>query len=135
MEVAARVRVLAPALVVGGFAAGLVVLNRVDPNEPGNYPLCPFLALTGWYCPGCGTLRMLHHISDGDVAAGFWMNPLGFGMLLVLTAYWGQWTYRVATGSARGAPLNSAVVWGFLVVVVAYTVLRNVAGLEWLAPG
>ncbi|WP_380169750.1 hypothetical protein [Jannaschia sp. R86511] len=63
------------------------------------------------------------------------MNPLGFVLLPVLLAYWGQWTYHVVTGRPRGAPLASWVVWTFLLVVMAYWVLRNLPGLELLAPG
>lgn len=124
-----------PALAASVAVGGLVLLNRVDPNEAGHYPSCPFLALTGLYCPGCGTMRMLHHLTDGDVGEAFWMNPLGFVLLPVLLAYWGQWTYRVATGRPRGAPLTSWVVWVFLAAVVGYWVLRNLPGLAVLAPG
>jgi hypothetical protein len=124
-----------PALAAAAAAGGMVVLQVLDPNEPGHYPTCPFLLLTGAFCPGCGSMRMLHHLGDGDVAAAFWMNPLGFVLLPVLLAYWLQWTWRVATGRPRGAPLASWVVWAFLVVVGAYWVLRNIPGLELLAPG
>jgi hypothetical protein len=26
------------------------------------FPVCPFKALTGWNCPGCGGLRMTHDV-------------------------------------------------------------------------
>ena len=39
----------------------------VDPNQPGHYPTDPFLAITGLYCPGCGTLRALHALARGDL--------------------------------------------------------------------
>lgn len=126
---------LGPALVAGAAGAGMLLLARVDPNEPGHYPSCPFLLLSGLYCPGCGTLRMLHHLGDGDPVEAFWLNPLGFLLLPVLVAYWGQWTYRTVSGSPRGAPLASWVVWLLLAVVLAYWVLRNLPGLELLAPG
>lgn len=126
---------LGPGVVAGGVAAGLVLLHHVDPNEPGHYPTCPFLAVTGLYCPGCGSMRMLHHLTDGDVVAAAGMNALALVLLPVLVAYWGQWVHRVVTGSPRGAPLASWVVWAVLVVVVAWWVLRNVPGLELLAPG
>ncbi|MGJ7442666.1 DUF2752 domain-containing protein [Aquipuribacter sp. MA13-6] len=123
-----------PALAASVALAGLALLNQVDPNEAGHYPSCPFLALSGLFCPGCGSMRMLHHLTDGDVVEAFWMNPLGFVLLPALLAYWGQWTYRVATGSPRGTPLAAGVVWAFLAVVVAYWVLRNLPALAFLAP-
>ncbi len=124
-----------PVLAASAALSGLVLLNQVDPNEAGHYPSCPFLLLSGLHCPGCGSMRMLHHLTEGDVVDAFWMNPLGFLLLPVLLAYWGQWTHQVATGRPRGAPLTSWVVWAFLLVVGVYWVLRNLPGLEVLAPG
>lgn len=126
---------LGPALAASVAVAGLALLNRVDPNEPGHYPSCPFLLVSGLYCPGCGSMRMLHHLSEGDVVDAFWLNPLAFLLLPALLAYWLQWTYRVTTGRPRGAPLRSGLVWLFLLVVMAFWVLRNLPGLEFLAPG
>lgn len=126
---------LGPGLVAGGALAGMAVLQAVDPNEPGHYPTCPFLLLTGLWCPGCGSMRMLHHLGSGDLADAFWMNPLAFVLLPVLLGYWLGWTRRVVTGRARGRPLPGAVVWLFLLVVVGFGVLRNLAGLPELAPG
>lgn len=126
---------LGPLLAAAVTLSGLLLLHRVDPNQAGHYPTCPFLALSGLYCPGCGSLRMLHHLVDGDVVAALGMNPLGLLLVPVLLAYWGQWTYRVLTGRPRGAPLASWAVWAFLGVVIAFWVLRNLPGLQVLAPG
>lgn len=126
---------LGPALVAAAATTGMVVLHLVDPNEPGNYPTCPVLALTGFFCPGCGSMRMLHHLGDGDLAAAAAMNPLALALLPVLVLYWAQWLRRTVTGAPRGAPMPAWVVWGFLAVSVVYAVLRNLPGLEVLAPG
>ena len=48
-------RVLYAALAVLG-AMALGVLYVFDPREPGIYPVCPFFGLTGYQCPGCGSL-------------------------------------------------------------------------------
>ena len=127
--------VLGPVLVAGAAVAMLGLLQVVDPTEPGHLPTCPFLALTGWFCPGCGSLRMLHHLGEADLVGAAAMNPLGLLMVLALLAYWLAWTRRVLTGRPRGAPLHGSVVWLFLVVVVVYAVLRNLPGLGLLAPG
>jgi hypothetical protein len=124
-----------PASVAVAAAGALGVLQVADPNQPGHYPTCPFLAVTGWWCPGCGSLRMLHALGDGRLADAFWLNPLGFLLLPVLGVYWGQYLWRTVTGRPRGTPLHAAWVWAFLAVVVAYGVLRNLPGLELLAPG
>ena len=124
-----------PAVVAGAAAAVMLVLHAVDPNEPGHYPTCPVLTLTGFFCPGCGSLRMLHHLGDGDVAAAASMNPLALLMLGVLALYWLQWVRRTVTGRSRGRPAPAWVVWAFAVVSVVYAVLRNLPGMGVLAPG
>lgn len=126
---------LGPALVAAGSAGALLLVNRVDPNEAGHYPGCPFLALSGLYCPGCGSTRMLHSLSEADLAGALAMNPLALGLLPVLLLYWAAWVRRVVTGAPRRSVMPSWVVWAFLAVVVSYWVLRNVPATSWLAPG
>jgi len=126
---------LGPALVAAGAAGSVLTLQVLDPTEPGHLPTCPFLAATGFFCPGCGSLRMLHHLGSGDLAAAAAMNPLALVLLPVLALYWLQWVRRTVTGRSRGAPMPAWVVWGFLVVSVGYAVLRNLPGMAVLAPG
>lgn len=126
---------LGPAVTLAAATGGMAVLQVADPNTPGHYPTCPFLAVTGLFCPGCGSMRMLHDLGAGDLVGAFWMNPLAFVLLPVLAGYWLSWAHRAATGARRGAPLAGPVVWAFLVVVVVFGVLRNLPGLELLAPG
>ena len=46
-------------------------------TSPGHYPTCPFLAITGWYCPGCGSLRAVHDLLHGDLAGAVRPQPAG----------------------------------------------------------
>ena len=126
---------LGPALVAAGSAGALLLANRVDPNEAGHYPTCPFLALSGLYCPGCGSTRMVHALSEADLGEALAMNPLALALLPALVLYWAGWTRRVVTGAPRRSVMPAWVVWGFLVVVVSFWVLRNVPATSWLAPG
>jgi len=45
---------------------------------------CLFKRLTGVPCPGCGTVRSLHLLMQGDVAASLLTNPLGLLLVLLL---------------------------------------------------
>jgi hypothetical protein len=40
------------------------------------YPPCPFLYLSGYYCPGCGTSRAFHQLLHGNIINAFNLNPL-----------------------------------------------------------
>ena len=74
---APRGRRLVGPLAVGAAAVGVVgLLAVVDPSEPGHYPLCPFRAMTGLDCPGCGTLRGIHELATGHPVAALDRNAL-----------------------------------------------------------
>ena len=63
----------ATAVAATGF---VLVAHFLDPNQAGNYPTCPWLALTGTFCPGCGTLRATHALSEGHLVEALQRNPL-----------------------------------------------------------
>lgn len=114
-------------------AAG--VLASVDPNQPGHYPTCPFLAVTGLYCPGCGSLRAVHALTGGDVVTAWERNPLAVVLLPVVLVAWVAWGLRLAGRDAWHPTLVPARwVYALLVAVLGYWVLRNVPGWTFLSP-
>jgi Protein of unknown function (DUF2752) len=124
-----------PAAVAGIAAAGVTLLATVDPHQPGHYPTCPFLFMTGLYCPGCGSLRAVHDLAHLDVAGAWSMNPLLLVVTPFLVGAWFAWVWRTATGRTRRRVAPAWVVHVVLVVVLAYWVARNVPALApWLAP-
>ncbi|WP_024936739.1 DUF2752 domain-containing protein [Actinomadura welshii] len=130
-------RALAPqAAVLGGVVAGtLVVAFRDDPSEPGHYPGCPFLALTGFYCPGCGMTRLVYALTHGHLGAAFGFNPLLFVMLPVFAYLYVRWTVRTAQGlPMRSALLRPAVAYSFVGVLIVYWIVRNLPFAHALAP-
>ncbi len=121
--------------VVGaGAIAGLVLLHAVDPNQPGHYPPCPTYALTGWYCPGCGALRALHFLTVGNLGGAWSMNPVAVLALPYLAVSWFLWGRRVVTGKGRAFLAPAWVLWAVGIGLVLFGVLRNVPGLEVIAP-
>lgn len=130
--------VVRPWLVAGVAAGALGVLATIDPNEPGHYPTCPFLAMTGLWCPGCGSLRAMHALTHLDVATAWERNPLAVLAVPLLLAAWLRWLLD-AHGSPRArrwhpTRIAPVVVWTGLVLVLAYWVARNVPGWTWLSP-
>ncbi len=47
-----------------------------DPASSRIFPQCPFLAITGWQCPGCGSQRAIHCLLHGDIAGAWSYNAL-----------------------------------------------------------
>src|SRR2546430_2669305 len=78
----ARQRAIA-ATVWLGLVAGAVFLFFFNPASPTNqwFPKCPFLLLTGYQCPGCGSTRACYQLLHLHPIAAFEFNPL---MMLTL---------------------------------------------------
>lgn len=115
--------------------ASLGVLSHVSPEEPGNYPTCPFLAMTGYYCPGCGSLRAVHALTQGDVVTAWERNPLAIALLPFVMLSWLAWGLRIL-GLTSWSPtrINTAWIWGLLALVLVYWLARNIPGCTWLSP-
>ncbi len=123
-------------LVVGASALGVVgLLAVVDPGEPGHYPLCPFRAMTGLDCPGCGTLRGIHELATGHVGAALDRNALAVLLVPVLVLVWVSWLRRSWRADPRPAPHPRWLTHLVLVVVLVWWVVRNIPGVPFLGSG
>mgnify|MGYP005755808125 FL=1 len=125
-----------PAMLAAG-AALVAVLWHADPNAEGSVlPPCPFQALTGIFCPGCGATRALHALVHGDLAGALAMNPLlvvSLPIIALLLARVAGWLPSNWHGLTR--KLSDARPWA--VVIIGYAVARNIPlePFSWLAPG
>jgi hypothetical protein len=127
-------RVAGPVLSAVAALAAVAVVGAVDPDEPGHYPTCPFLAVTGWFCPGCGSLRALHALAHGDVREALARNPLMVVTVPVLLVWWVMWLVRAVRSRPRRRLAPAWTIWALFVAVVAFAVARNLPGAEFLAP-
>ncbi|MFF5590576.1 DUF2752 domain-containing protein [Streptomyces althioticus] len=127
-------RLAVPAGLLAAVTAAFAYVAVVDPNEPGHYPVCPLLGLTGLYCPGCGGLRSAHAVAHGDLAAALQANApavLGYAAFAVL---WTVWVIRAARGRPVRLDPPPAVLWTAGGLLLAFTVLRNTPFGGWLHP-
>jgi Protein of unknown function (DUF2752) len=119
-----RVGRLSVAVGSGAVLTGaLGYVGLVDPHKPHSvFPVCPFRLLTGWNCPACGGLRMMHDVLHGDLAAAITDNVF----LLIGIPMLAAW---VLLRRRSGKPLLPVpAVASVLVAMVAWTVLRNLPG-------
>lgn len=118
---------------------GAAILHTVDPNDPGNgYPGCPWLALTGTFCPGCGTTRAMAALTHLDLVGAASMNPLLMLCLPYLAYAYVTWltrSLRSDPGPGRVVVVRPWLAWAILGVFVAFWVLRNLPWFSFLAPG
>jgi hypothetical protein len=127
-------RLSRPSLVLASGVAAFTFVALVDPNEPGHYPTCPFLALTGHSCFGCGSLRAMNALAHGDVAAAAGLNVLAVLSLPVLGFIWLRWAKRSWVGRPRVWAAPAWWIYGLLLSVVAFGVVRNLPVGAALAP-
>jgi hypothetical protein len=125
---------LAPAAVAAAAAAAVGVVAVVDPNEPGHYPTCPFLALTGAFCPGCGSLRAVHALAHGDLGLAVSLNLLAVLAVVPLVVIWLRWVRRSWAGASRRSVAPAPALWALVAVVVVFAVVRNLPVGAALAP-
>ena len=132
---ARRQRMLAPALVIGGLAATSLALHVRDPHDSGTWGYCPSAAMGIW-CPGCGGLRAVNDLTNGDVAAAASSNLMLLLALPTVVFVLGRWAVDSWAGRTRDhdTRLIMVVTSIYLVALTAFTVLRNLPAGSWLAP-
>jgi len=110
------------------------VLFFFNPNTHGFYPVCVFHRLTGLNCPGCGGTRAAYQLLHGHFLLALRDNAL-FVLALAALAARGAW---FAARKIRRQPATLAVPskawWMFLLVAIAFSVLRNLPAFSFLSP-
>ncbi len=119
-------RPLTIALIWLGMAAGAIYIFIFEPGKTGFFPVCPFRALTGFTCPGCGTTRALHHLLHGDVWGAFQLNPFTMLLLPLLLAAFVRYSIKVFRSQPiKGNELAPAYMWALFIVAVSFWLIRN----------
>lgn len=125
----------APYAVLAAVAGAAGYVAAIDPARPGHYPTCPFYAITGYYCPGCGTLRMVHALTHGHVGEAFGRNALTLLALPVLAYLWVRWAIEARRGRPlRTRALHPLPIIVFAMVSIVFWVVRNLPAGHALAP-
>ncbi|MGW1977887.1 DUF2752 domain-containing protein [Streptomyces sp. NPDC001889] len=127
-------RLVAPLATLAAVAGAFAYVGAVDPNEPGHYPVCPLLGVTGLYCPGCGGLRSAHAMVNGDLATALGSNAVAVAGALAFAVIWLAWL--ILAVRSRPLRLRAAPVWWWSLggAVLLFSVVRNLPFGSALAP-
>jgi hypothetical protein len=106
-------------LAVAALAVAAALLYFFAPTDHRFYPRCMFHSLTGFACPGCGSLRAAHNLLHGNFAAAFRLNPL---VLTLFPLTLGVWLVR---GDGAFSRLRPIWIWLLVGLIVVFAILRN----------
>jgi hypothetical protein len=129
---------VAPLATGVGVAAATVTLGVMDPEVRGQVsPGCPFRALTGLDCPGCGGTRAVYALTQGDLAAAFEHNLLAMLVLPLLVIGWAGWLAARLGWRERPFVLSGRAGFTIAAAFTVFWVVRNLPWLPftWLASG
>ena len=106
--------------------AGVLVVGYFNPTTAQFFPACPFHALTGLNCPGCGLTRGFHSLLQGDVLTALHFNallPVYFLFLLYLFASLNLILFRGRALDFR--VFSPRLISGFLILILVFSIVRN----------
>ncbi|GAB7107748.1 DUF2752 domain-containing protein [Streptomyces phaeofaciens JCM 4814] len=127
-------RLAVPAGILTAVVGAFAYVGTVDPNEPGHYPVCPLLRVTGLYCPGCGGLRSAYAVVHGDLLTALHANAMAVVGYPVFAVLWTVWVVRAARGRPLRIDLSPVRLWTLGALLLGFTVLRNLPFGGWLHP-
>ena len=105
------------------------VLFLFNPAETGVFPRCPFLMLTGYECPGCGSQRAIHALLHGDIIRAWDYNPLlVIAVPYIILGFIAELSFRRSRlmRTVRDRLYSGRAVWMVLTVIIIYWIGRNV---------
>ncbi len=111
-------------------------LHAFPPEGQAFYPVCGFHSWTGLHCPGCGSLRAMHHLAHGRLLAAADSNLLlVVGVAAVGLRILGRWL-RGRPVWIRWAEVSPRCLGWMVACLIVFGVLRNlpVFPFSWLAP-
>jgi len=128
-------RVRAPLVTIGALAAATVALHYRDPHVSGSWGFCPSAAI-GFWCPGCGGLRAVHDLTDGNLGAAASSNLLLVVLAPLAVLALATWLVVRWRGTELRLPRSAVLVGGGVLLAATglFTLLRNTPVAPWLAP-
>ena len=134
IQASPRVNYSMLAIVAFTAAACGAILFRFNPAEHAFYPQCFFHQITGLQCPGCGGLRAGHQLLHGHLLVALHLNALAVLALPLFAGFLCQEFAGRRSGIRGGRFFTSWWSWGFVGLLLAFTVLRNFSAFGFLAP-
>lgn len=114
-------------LFISIFITLVCLLFIFNPIKDQFFPRCPFLMLTGWQCPGCGSQRAIHCLLHFDLAQAFRFNQLliisiPYLLLGIYLTYFNKQNKHV---QLRKALYGKEAIYLILFIIAIFFLARN----------
>ncbi len=121
------------------FASGFILFAFFfNPFQPVKLAVCPFLTLTGLYCPGCGSLRSIHSLLHGNLTTALNHNTV----VVLITPFLIVLAFKKfrASKNKTASPeilIKPIWIWLLFTTIMLFWILRNLKTypMNTLAPG
>lgn len=107
------------------IVAAFIVYYNYNPASSALFPKCPFLWITGFRCPGCGSQRALHSLLHLDIVAAFRYNAFLVLSLPIIVVLIFAELRRKQNNALYIKIHNRNFIWGYFMATVAWWLLRN----------
>ena len=97
---------------------------------------CLFHLITGFYCPGCGTTRLVFALLNGHVSEAYNYNRLFFILLpfIVMYGVYKIYIYILDKEDKIICKIPNVLIYMLLFIVMMFGVLRNIDNFSYLSP-
>lgn len=110
---------------IAAITAVLAIYFAFNPAENALFPKCPFLLITGYQCPGCGSQRALHSLLHGEITHAFRYNALLIISLPIVILLTYAEVFRKKKPRLYNKLNSRHVIWGIFIVIVVWWIGRN----------
>lgn len=121
-----------------GIIALAVLFFLLDPSKNQLFPRCAFNALTGYYCPGCGSQRAIHSLLHLNIAGVVGNNFLFLpAVLAIIYHYIHTFLNKKFNWRLPNIFYMKNTPWVIFGIILLFWLLRNlpVYPFSVLAPG
>ena len=89
---------------------------------------CEFSKVFHLYCPGCGGTRAIQYLLHGKILSSLLSNPIPINTAVLVLRIWSALGHNVLFPKKKEWKImHQWEMWGILVVVIGFFVLRNLA--------
>lgn len=121
-------------LIVPLGVLALVLFRFFFPGMQGVLPQCPFYAATGLHCPGCGGTRSAEALVHFNLGLAMRQHAWFVGVVLVGLPFLSWMALKEKYVSIPGPLYHDRWLWFCFWSLLVFAILRNLPGMEWMAP-